>query len=123
PLPKNELYALLLCALAELDAKVAATHTVVDQAVEASAMLGFERARGLVNAVLRNSLRRAPELEQALSGLETARFRHPQWWIDRLRRAYPDDWQAVLERDNAHPPMTLRVNVRRTPLPDCRARL
>ena len=30
------------------------------------------------------------------------------------RADWPDRWQAIAEADNVHPPMTLRVNVRRT---------
>ena len=29
-----------------------------------------------------------------------------------LQRAYPDAWRAILDADNSHPPMTLRVNRR-----------
>ncbi|KAK0349674.1 hypothetical protein LTR94_032131, partial [Friedmanniomyces endolithicus] len=43
-----------------------------------------------------------------------ARFNYPQWWIDTMRAAYPRDWEAVLEAGNVHPPLTLRVNRRKT---------
>jgi 16S rRNA (cytosine967-C5)-methyltransferase len=123
PLEKNELYALLLAALAELDAKVTAPHTVVNQAVEAAPLLGFPAARGLVNAVLRNRIRREAELEKALNASERARHQHPQWWIERVRRAYGQHWKSVLEHGNTHPPMTLRVNVRHTTAGAYQARL
>src|SRR5439155_24370119 len=38
---------------------------------------------------------------------------HPAWWVERLRRDWPDDWQALLAANNQHAPMTLRVNARR----------
>jgi 16S rRNA (cytosine967-C5)-methyltransferase len=44
---------------------------------------------------------------------EEIRFNHPQWLIDRLREAWPDDWQRVLESNQARAPMWLRVNRRR----------
>jgi 16S rRNA (cytosine967-C5)-methyltransferase len=114
PLDDAALRGLLLVSLAELLARPEAAHTVVNQAVEASASLGLSRARGLVNAVLRRYQRESAALLAELEATETGRYRHPQWWIDRLRAEYPGDWQAVLEQGNAHPPMTLRVNVRRT---------
>ena len=44
-----------------------------------------------------------------------ARWNHPAWWIDALRRDHPDHWQAILEAGNAPPPMTLRVSRRLAP--------
>ena len=123
PVQSRELYALLLVSLAELQASPSAPHTVVDQAVEAAALLGQPNARGLVNAVLRSSLRRAQELDAALSATETGRYGYPQWWIERVRAHYPEQWEDLLEQGNRHPPMTLRVNRRRTDAPSYMARL
>jgi 16S rRNA (cytosine967-C5)-methyltransferase len=44
---------------------------------------------------------------------ETARYCHPQWWIDRLRAQYPGRYAQVLEAGNQRPPLALRVNRRR----------
>lgn len=114
PLKDKDLRALLLVALAELVGRPQHAHTVVHQAVEACVILGQPRAKGLVNGVLRAFQRRARALVAEIEATETGRFRHPQWWIDRLRAAYPDRWQEALLAANAHPPMTLRVNQRRT---------
>lgn len=108
-----EVRALLLCGQRALRRDRVAAHTVVDQAVAACAKLGHGSAKGLVNAVLRNYLRRRDELERDVLVEEVARYQHPQWWIDRLRHAYPDAWEATLDAGNLHPPMSLRVNRRR----------
>ena len=76
-------------------------------------MLGYSRAKGLVNAVMRNFQRRMPELLSEIEATESGRYRHPQWWIDALRLAYPHEWESVLLESNRHPPMVLRVNRRR----------
>ena len=34
----------------------------------------------------------------------------PAWWIRRLRQDYPADWERILQANNAHAPMALRVN-------------
>ena len=41
-------------------------------------------------------------------------YNYPQWWIDKARANWPAEWQALLEAGNAHPPLTLRVNRRKT---------
>ncbi|OFZ86134.1 MAG: 16S rRNA (cytosine(967)-C(5))-methyltransferase [Betaproteobacteria bacterium RBG_16_64_18] len=113
PLMDQVVRALLLAALAELFNRPQSAHAVVHQAVEATSLLGQPRARGLVNAVLRNFLRQGTQLRDEIEKTDSGRFRHPQWWIDRVRIAYPAHWEEVLRAANAHPPMTLRVNMRR----------
>ncbi|MGH8672671.1 MAG: 16S rRNA (cytosine(967)-C(5))-methyltransferase RsmB [Burkholderiales bacterium] len=107
------LCALLTVALYQLLYGRAAAHTVVDHAVDVVQQLGKAAAKGLVNAVLRNFLRkRELLLEQVRQGSEVARYSYPQWWIDRVRASYPQRWQDVLDAGNQRPPMTLRVNRR-----------
>ena len=90
-------------------------HTLVDQAVQSTQgqrdTLNF---KGLVNAVLRRFQReRGALLAQLAQDLE-AQYNHPKWWIEALQKAYPQDWQRLLQTANVHPPLTLRVNVRAT---------
>jgi 16S rRNA (cytosine967-C5)-methyltransferase len=103
--------ALLLPALAE-GAPVYAQHTVVDQAV-AAARERAPRAAGFVNAVLRRFLRERSDLVIAARREPEGEFDHPRWWVERLRRDWPEVWRAMLAEANRHPPMTLRVNARR----------
>ncbi len=110
PLAMPEIRALLLCALHRLEARPDAAHTVVDQTVEAAATLARGAFRGLVNGVLRNYLRRRAALLADIGG-EATRW-HPDWWVERLKRAYPDDWEAIVAAGNGQPPMALRVNRR-----------
>jgi 16S rRNA (cytosine967-C5)-methyltransferase len=114
PIADPELRALLACALRALRRERVAAHTVVNEAVTACGVLGFPAAKGLVNALLRNFLRQRSTLETAVEDDDVARWRHPRWWIDAIKRAYPRDWQGILEAGNTHPPMSLRVNRRRT---------
>ena len=50
----------------------------------------------------------------ATDGDLEARWNHPRWWVERLQREHPQQWQAILTAANSHPPMTLRVNVRKS---------
>lgn len=116
PLPDARLRALLLVALYQLEHTRAAPHAVVDHAVRACESLGLASAKGLTNAVLRNFLRKRKALAARVQRLDTARFSHPSWWIEKLRAQYPSHYAAALEADNLHPPLALRVNRRRVTL-------
>jgi 16S rRNA (cytosine967-C5)-methyltransferase len=119
PLSDPPLRYLLLVGLHELLAGETPAYAAVNETVAAAPA----RARGLVNAVLRNFQRRREALLEAARSDPVARWNHPGWWIDRLRDQYPEHWQAILEACNGHPPMTLRVNRRRASLAACRERL
>lgn len=115
PITHGETMALLLAALYRLETRPEAAHTVVDQAVLAAGQLAGGAFKGLVNGVLRNYLRQREALLAAAEGDEEARWQHPRWWLARLRRTYPDCWEAIAAVGNTQPPMTLRVNRRRLP--------
>ncbi|HYD95123.1 MAG TPA: 16S rRNA (cytosine(967)-C(5))-methyltransferase RsmB [Noviherbaspirillum sp.] len=121
PPASAELRGLLCCALALLaheegarDAPYA-DFTVVDQAVNAAASdPAMLHAKGMVNAVLRRFLReRAILLAQAVKH-PPGRWNYPTWWVDSVRAAYPEDWESILRAGNRAPPLTLRVNRRKT---------
>ncbi|MCK7501790.1 MAG: hypothetical protein MZW92_76165 [Comamonadaceae bacterium] len=113
PLQSAEVRALLLLALARLEARAADAHVTVDQAVEAAAGMAGGRFKGLVNGVLRSFLRQREDLEAAAGRDEAARWQHPAWWLARLRADHPQRWQDIAAIGNGHPPMALRVNRRR----------
>ena len=109
-----EVRALLAVALYQLRHTRAPAFAIVDRAVDAAGVLGHPRAGGLVNALLRRELRERATIDAALVDDPVARWSHPRWWIERVRRDWPDDWQQVLAAGNERPPLTLRVNVRAT---------
>lgn len=104
---------LLQVALYQLLHSKARPYTIVDHAVPACAQLGFPHAQGLVNAVLRNFLRRRAELEVVAASTDEGRYSYPQWWIAKLAAQFPQDYREILEAGNVRPPLTLRVNRRR----------
>jgi 16S rRNA (cytosine967-C5)-methyltransferase len=108
--------ALLWCSLYALESGRYADYTVVDQAVRACGVLERWSAKGYVNAVLRGYLRERASLEARIQADPEARHQHPRWWIELVRQAYPAQWSAVLAAGNAHPPMSVRVNRRRSSL-------
>ncbi|MGQ0650846.1 MAG: 16S rRNA (cytosine(967)-C(5))-methyltransferase RsmB [Betaproteobacteria bacterium] len=115
--------ALLWCALHALDSGRYQPYTVVDQAVRACGLLEVWNAKGYVNALLRAYLRERDAIEASIAADEEARYQYPQWWIARVREAYPLQWREILRQGNAHPPMALRVNARRASRDDVLAQL
>jgi len=103
---------LLLAGLYQLEYGKASVYAVVDHAVKAAVRMKKPWAKGLVNAVLRNFLRRRETLMADIGHDEQAVYSYPQWWIDKLKLQYPERWQSILEAGNVHPPLTLRVNRR-----------
>jgi 16S rRNA (cytosine967-C5)-methyltransferase len=98
--------------------------TLVDQTVEAAKRNPGTRAQAsFVNACLRRFLREREELVAATDREPVAQWNHPRWWIERLRRDHPRDWQRILAADNTQAPLTLRVNTRRGDRPSYQAAL
>ncbi|MCX7145541.1 MAG: 16S rRNA (cytosine(967)-C(5))-methyltransferase RsmB [Sulfuritalea sp.] len=114
PLKDRTARGLLLVALARLEARPDEAHTTVDQAVTAAAQLARGQFKGLVNGVLRSFLRRREELLALADADPVACWQHPAWWIARLQQDHPAQWESILAAGNSHPPLCLRVNVRRT---------
>ncbi|MBP6007277.1 MAG: 16S rRNA (cytosine(967)-C(5))-methyltransferase RsmB [Rhodoferax sp.] len=116
--PPAAVDALLCTSLALLWQPQAAIYdafTLVNQAVEAAKKTPAVKAQAnFINACLRRFLRERKALLSQVEGDEVARWNHPAWWIKRLQADWPLDWQAILQANNQHAPMTLRVNTRRT---------
>ncbi len=115
--PPPNVDALLVSALALLwptgEPPPYADHTLVDQAV-ASARHRTPAAAGFINAVLRRFLRERDALVAQARHQPVAAYNHPLWWIERIKQDWPAHWQPLLQQANRHPPMTLRVNARRS---------
>ncbi len=111
------LESLLLVSIALLtmpgQSRPYADHTLVNEAVQACALHpGTRAARGLVNALLRRLQAQRESLVAAAMGDEVGRWNHPAWWIGRIRAAFPDAWESVLDIGATHPAMSVRVNAR-----------
>jgi 16S rRNA (cytosine967-C5)-methyltransferase len=104
------LRALLEIGLFQLISGETAAHAAVAETVEATRELGIPRAAGFVNAVLRRFQREREQLLAAVDVDLATRTSHPRWLVEALRGDRPGDVEAILEANNAHPPMWLRVN-------------
>lgn len=121
PVKDRDLRYLLLVALYQLQYSKASSYAIVDNAVSVLCRLQKGRnrgAKGLVNAVLRHFLRQREALLLQAMADETGQYSYPQWWIQKLRTQYPQDYRQILDAGNQHPPMILRVNPRKTTVSD-----
>jgi 16S rRNA (cytosine967-C5)-methyltransferase len=110
----RDLRCLILTGLYELYEQRTPGYAVVSEWVDCADKLGKTWAKGLVNGILRNFIRRREELLARAMDDPVARYASPAWLIDILRRDWPDDWQALLEAGNSRAPMVLRVNLSKT---------
>jgi 16S rRNA (cytosine967-C5)-methyltransferase len=92
-----------------------AVFTLVDQTVEAAKRSSGTRAQAsFINACLRRFLRERDALVARTELDPIAYWNHPRWWIERLKQDHPQQWEQILEANNTQPPMTLRVNARKS---------
>ena len=69
--------------------------TVVDQAVQALQQLRLPQGlAGFVNACLRRYLREQDALLEQIQQDAQARWNHPFWWVQRVRRDHPASHQS-----------------------------
>jgi len=86
-------------------------HAAVSMTVDASRVLRRPKYASLINAVLRNFLRKNMQAAEPVD--EEARYSHPAWLLERLRCDWPDHWLEIVEAGNRQAPMWLRVNINR----------
>ncbi|WP_416208630.1 16S rRNA (cytosine(967)-C(5))-methyltransferase RsmB [Acidovorax sp.] len=112
--PPPDADALLCSALAlcwRADEAPYEPFTLVNQAVEAAKRHPATRAQSsFINACLRRFLRESDALVVATDADPVARWNHPLWWIKRLQKDHPQQWEQILHANNTHAPMALRVN-------------
>lgn len=95
-------------------------HAAVSATVEAAKRLKRKNHTGLVNGVLRQLLREAParNAEEQRDLPADPLMNHPRWLADSVRQDYPQQWQQILQANNQHPPMWLRINLAKTSAQD-----
>lgn len=102
---------LLLVGLYQLLYMRLQDYAAVSSTVDATTVLDKPWAKELVNACLRRFLREKEALLAEIATDPVARHSHPLWLLEELRQAWPEQWQAIVEANNARAPLTLRVNL------------
>ena len=101
----NELRALLLAGLAQLDALQLPAHAALSATVEAARTLGRPHQAGMVNALLRRAQREGVPAADASAAW-------PQWLQQRIRTDWPAQADALFAASAQAAPLWLRVNRR-----------
>jgi 16S rRNA (cytosine967-C5)-methyltransferase len=84
-------------------------HAALAETVEGATALKRPQLKGLINGVLRQFQRQRVELLERAANNES-HYLHPGWLLMRIKQAYPDQWQQILDANNQKPPMWLRVS-------------
>ena len=98
-------------------------YAAVNETVAAVKGLKKPWAVKFVNGVLRTFLRRKESLLHQADSIEAAKYAFPDWLITSIKKAWPDQWESILEESNLRAPMTLRVNLSQTTREDYLAQL
>ena len=108
------LHALLVASAHQIEYSRNPPQATVHAAVDAARILKEDRASGLVNAVLRKFVSDHAALLARVDEKLGGRTAHPSWLVKRLSEAWPAEvCTAILEANNEHPPMVLRVDLSR----------
>ena len=84
-------------------------HAALAETVEGAVVIKRPQLKGLINGVLRQFQRQQEELLAEFAQSEN-HFLFPKWLLHRVQKAYPHQWQHIVEASNQRPPMWLRVN-------------
>lgn len=103
-LPKEaNLLSLIHVGLYQITAMRVPDHAAVSETVTAAKLIGRKHAAGLVNAVLRKAMGQYKE------GV-TLGPSHPQWLMNRLQEDWPKQYESILDQNDQHPPLWLRLD-------------
>jgi len=108
----QDLFALLIIGLYQLEIQKKAPHAAVHATVEVCEELGKGYAKSVINACLRRYAREYESLTPPLDENPVTASSHPKWLVKMLSKAWPEQFQDILDENNQRPPLCLRVNQR-----------
>ncbi len=98
-------------------------HAAVSETVKLTQKLKKGWAKNLVNGVLRELLRERENIQIKIESDLVAKYAHPLWFIHKIQKDWPEQWEILLEKNNEQAPMTLRVNQQKSPTKEYQAQL
>ncbi len=108
----TDIKILMLIGLYQLRTMRVKTHAAVSETVAAVGRKSW--AKGVVNGVLRQYLREQQSLEIKINDNLVAKYSHPQWLVESVKKDWGSQAATIFEQNNQHPPMVLRVNLTQT---------
>lgn len=119
----GDIQALLLLGLYQLTHTRIPDHAAIGATVECARELKKPWATRLINGVLRRFQRERESLDAQLANRTEFVSAHPHWLLQRLKKAWPEQLDSILQANNGHPPLTLRLNPAHQSREDYLARL
>ena len=112
PIKKKEalLEQLIIAGCYELLEMNTPDYAVIKETVFACDVLQKPWAKSLCNAVLRKVQEAIQTNTLCFDKDITAKTAHPKWLLGMLKKAWPSDWQTIVEANNIPPPLTIRIN-------------
>lgn len=106
----KDIECLLCVGLYQLIFMNVPNYALVNETVTATRVLEKSWASGLVNKILRMAIDKKNDSTLTARGI-TAEYSHPNWIIDKIKSAWPDNYDAILKANNQKAPLCLRINV------------
>lgn len=106
----TDISCIILSGLYQIYYSNAPDYAAVSETVSVCKDLKKAWATALVNKVLRKFIREKEALLENLEDKPAAYYAHPNWFIQRLKKAWPEQWEKILTANNHKPPLFLRVN-------------
>ncbi|HEJ9662931.1 TPA: 16S rRNA (cytosine(967)-C(5))-methyltransferase RsmB [Proteus mirabilis] len=103
------LHYLIMVGLYQLLYTRVPAHAALAETVNGAIALKKPQLKGLINGVLRQFQRQQDVLMERFQNNDS-RYLHPSWLLTRIKNAYPELWEGIIEGNNQKPPMWLRVN-------------
>lgn len=109
----QDVYATLLIGTYQLLHTRIPDHAAIGETVEVTKLLKKPWATKLVNGLLRRIQREKLSLENTLASNPAFLSNHPAWLEGMLKKAWKDQFDAIGQANNSHPPFTLRINTQK----------
>ncbi len=109
-----DVLAVLCCALYQLEDTRIPPHAAIGESVQATVGLKKAWAKGLVNGVLRRYQRENSAIVAKIKENQDYSTGHPDWLRQQIQSAWPNHADQIFAANNTRPPLTLRVNLRKT---------
>lgn len=108
--PDNKILVILIIGIYELlytqKPKFAVTNDLVSFSYQETKKDGL---KNFVNAVFRNFLRQNTKLCQDLTNNLEFKYNFPNWFINKLKLDYKENWEQIIEASNQKPRLSLRL--------------
>lgn len=111
PIKNKDLVIILQIAIFEVKFSHKPQHAITNDIVNLTKKyFGNLKYNSFINAVTRNYIRNQTELEVDLEKDFSLKYNLPNWFIDKLKIQYKNNYREILTGFNYHPAFGLRVN-------------